>query len=105
MFYTYITKQRDNIIHQCPLWGNIIRTCPGLSRGDALYTYIVGPSYGNVYKIHGRYIHAHTGAISCYKRKLTLLGIIISKGVTDKLVGIIIIVVASKRVGRRTGST
>ena len=61
--------------------------------------YIISPPWGNVYKIHEEYILAHTGATSCYNRKLTLLRIIIPK----KLVSIIIIItIAYKGVDGRT---
>jgi len=62
--------QRENVIHQGLLWGNIIRTCPGLSGGNTSYTYTTGSPWGDVYEIHEEYIHAHTRATSCYKRKL-----------------------------------
>ena len=51
-----------------------LHICSGLPRGNPQYTYMTSPPWGNVHKIHEEYIHAHTGATSCYNRKLTLLG-------------------------------
>ena len=63
-----------------------LHTCPGLSRRNPQYTYITSPPWGNVHKIHEDYIHAHMGATSCYNIKLTLLGIIIPKGVNNLII-------------------
>ena len=66
-----------------------LHTCLGLSRDNPHYTYITNPPGGNVYKIHEEYIHAHARATSCHSSQyfmLTLLGIIIPKGVNSLII-------------------